>query len=78
MLSRVGGRKRTIVYASWDAEEPMLLGSTEWAEEHAAELKHKVVLYINSDSNERGFLEVGGSQDFQHLVNQVAAERNRS
>ena len=51
----------------------MLLGSTEWAEEHAAELKHKVVLYINSDSNERGFLEVGGSQDFQHLVNQVAA-----
>ena len=65
--------KRTIVYASWDAEEPMLLGSTEWAEEHATELKHKVVLYINSDSNERGFLEVGGSQDFQHLVNQVAA-----
>ena len=24
--------KRTIVYTSWDAEEPMLLGSTEWAE----------------------------------------------
>src|SRR5271156_3719268 len=73
-LAKQGWRpKRTIVYASWDAEEPMLLGSTEWAEEHATELKHKVVLYINSDSNERGFLEVGGSQDFQHLVNQVAA-----
>jgi N-acetylated-alpha-linked acidic dipeptidase len=66
--------RRTIVYTSWDAEEPMLVGSTEWAEEHATELKHKVVLYINSDSNERGFLEVGGSADFQHLVNQVAAD----
>src|SRR5216684_6723416 len=66
--------KRSIVYTSWDAEEPMLLGSTEWAEEHAPELKKKVVLYVNSDSNERGFLGVGGSHDFQHLVNQVAAD----
>jgi len=33
-----------------------------------------VVLYINSDSNERGFLEVGGSHDFQHLVNEVAGD----
>jgi N-acetylated-alpha-linked acidic dipeptidase len=65
--------KRTIVYTSWDGEEPMLMGSTEWAEEHAGELKKKAVLYINSDSNERGFLGVGGSHDFQHLVNQVAA-----
>ena len=32
------------------------------------------MLYINSDTNERGFLEAGGSQDFQHLVNQVAAD----
>ena len=74
-LAKQGWRpKRTIVYTSWDAEEPMLLGSTEWAEQHASELKKKVVLYINSDSNERGFLGVGGSQDFQHLVNQVAAD----
>ncbi|MGZ5930326.1 MAG: PA domain-containing protein, partial [Rhizomicrobium sp.] len=35
--------KRTIVYTSWDAEEPMLLGSTEWAEDHADELKQKAV-----------------------------------
>ena len=27
--------KRTIIYAAWDGEEPMLLGSTEWAETHA-------------------------------------------
>ena len=66
--------KRTLVYASWDGEEPMLMGSTEWGEAHAAELKQKAVLYINSDANERGFLEVGGSHDFQHLVNEVAGE----
>jgi N-acetylated-alpha-linked acidic dipeptidase len=65
--------KRTIVYTSWDGEEPMLLGSTEWAETHASELKKKVLLYINSDTNGRGFLSVGGNHDFQHLVNEVAA-----
>ena len=47
--------QRTIVYTSWDAEEPMLLGSTEWAETHASELKKKALLYVNSDTNERGF-----------------------
>ncbi len=72
-LAKRGWRpKRTIVYASWDAEEPMLLGSTEWAEAHASELKKKAVLYINSDTNGRGFLFAGGSEDFQHLVNEVA------
>ncbi len=48
--------RRTLVYASWDGEEPGLLGSTEWAEQHAAELKTKAVLYVNSDTNGRGFL----------------------
>jgi len=66
--------KRTIVYASWDGEEPMLLGSTEWVETHAAELKQHAVLYINSDGNGRGILSAGGSADFAHLVNAVAAE----
>jgi N-acetylated-alpha-linked acidic dipeptidase len=64
--------KRTLVYLSWDAEEPALLGSTEWAEEHAAELKQKAVLYINTDGSERGFLGVEGSHDFEHFVNAVA------
>lgn len=74
-LSKAGWRpKRTIVYASWDAEEPLLLGSTEWAETHAAELKRKGVVYINSDSNGRGFLGVGGSHALQHFVNQVAGD----
>lgn len=66
--------RRTIIYTSWDAEEPMLLGSTEWAETHAAELKKKALIYINSDSNGRGFLDVGGSHSLQHFVNQVAAD----
>ena len=64
--------KRTIVYASWDAEEPMLLGSTEWTEQHAAELKAKAVLYVNTDGNGRGFLYAQGSHPFQHLVNEAA------
>src|SRR6185437_685044 len=41
--------RRTLVYLSWDGEEPGLLGSTEWVETHAAELRQKSVLYINSD-----------------------------
>jgi N-acetylated-alpha-linked acidic dipeptidase len=63
---------RTIVYTSWDAEEPLLLGSTEWAEHHGAELQKKAVVYINSDSNGRGFLSAEGSHQYQHFVNQVA------
>jgi N-acetylated-alpha-linked acidic dipeptidase len=40
--------KRTIVFASWDAEEEGLIGSTEWTEQHAAELAHAVA-YFNTD-----------------------------
>ncbi|MEO7064523.1 MAG: transferrin receptor-like dimerization domain-containing protein [Dokdonella sp.] len=65
---------RTLVYASWDGEEPGLLGSTEWAETHADELKNKAVLYLNTDTNSRGFLSAEGSHSLQHLVNQVAAD----
>lgn len=64
--------QRTLVYASWDGEEPGLLGSTEWAETHAKDLQDKAVLYLNSDTNARGFLDAGGSHSLQHLVNQVA------
>lgn len=66
--------KRTIVYASWDGEEPGLLGSTEWAETHARELQRNAVLYLNSDTNARGFLYADGSHSLQHLVNQAAAD----
>ena len=74
-LAKTGWRpKRTLVYLSWDGEEPGLIGSTEWAETHADELKKKAVIYINSDGNARGFLHVGGSHALQHFVNEVAAD----
>jgi len=63
---------RTVVYASWDAEEPGLLGSTEWAEHHAGELREKAVAYINTDGSGRGFLGMGGSHTLQSFINQVA------
>ncbi len=66
--------ERTIVYASWDGEEPGLLGSTEWAETHAAELQRKAVLYINTDVSERGFLGAEASHDLQHFINQAARD----
>ncbi|MGH8323622.1 MAG: transferrin receptor-like dimerization domain-containing protein, partial [Steroidobacteraceae bacterium] len=73
-LLKAGWRpKRTLVYASWDGEEPGLLGSTEWAETHADELQHKAVLYLNSDTNSRGFLLPGGSHSLQRFVNDVGA-----
>jgi N-acetylated-alpha-linked acidic dipeptidase len=66
--------KRTIIYAAWDGEEPGLLGSTEWAETHADELKTHAVAYINSDGNGRGYLEVQGSHSLEKLMNGVALD----
>ncbi|MFQ5750921.1 MAG: transferrin receptor-like dimerization domain-containing protein [bacterium] len=64
--------KRTLIYCAWDAEEQGLLGSTEWAETHADELKQKAALYINTDSNSRGFLGVSGSHTLEKFINEVA------
>jgi N-acetylated-alpha-linked acidic dipeptidase len=66
--------RRTLVYASWDGEEPGLLGSTEWAETHAAELQAKAALYVNSDTNGRGFLDVEGSHGLQHFASEAARD----
>ena len=51
-----------------------MFGSTEWAETHAAELTRKALIYVNSDTNGRGLLELSGSHDFEHVAGQVAAE----
>ena len=64
--------RRTILYCLWDGEEPGLLGSTEWVESHAEELRRHGAVYLNSDSNGRGFLEAGGSPSLERLVNEVA------
>jgi len=66
--------KRTIIYCAWDGEEPGLLGSTEWVETHADELRKYAVAYINSDSNSRGFLELEGSHTLEHFMNGVARD----
>ncbi|WP_353200883.1 transferrin receptor-like dimerization domain-containing protein [Sandarakinorhabdus sp.] len=66
--------KRSIVYASWDGEEPGLLGSTEWVEQNIADLRSKAVVYINSDSNGRGYLGADGSAQFTSLIGKIAAD----
>jgi N-acetylated-alpha-linked acidic dipeptidase len=66
--------KRTIIYCVWDGEEPALLGSTEWAETHADELRQHAVAYINSDSNGRGYLSMSGSHTLEKFVNDIARD----
>lgn len=75
MLAKAGKKpKRTLIYCAWDAEEPGLIGSTEWVEDHLEELQQKTVAYINTDGNGRGFLGVGGSHSLQAMVKEVAAD----
>jgi N-acetylated-alpha-linked acidic dipeptidase len=66
--------KRTIIYCAWDGEEPGLLGSTEWVEQHQDELRQHAVMYLNSDSSARGYLGVSGSHTLERAVNQVERE----
>lgn len=74
-LAKSGMRpRRTLVYAAWDGEEQGLLGSTEWVEAHLPELREKAVVYINSDSNDRGFLEAAGSHTLERFVTEVARD----
>src|SRR5580700_10531597 len=68
--------KRTIIYCFWDGEEPGLLGSTEWVETHADELSRHAAIYINSDSNNRGFLQSSGSHTLENFMNGVMKDIN--
>ena len=73
-LARTGWRPaRTLVYASWDGEEPGLLGSTEWAETHARELQNKAVVYINTDGNNRGVLSAETSYSLRRLFDEATS-----
>ena len=65
---------RTIIYCAWDGEEPGLLGSVEWVETHLDELQKHALAYINSDTNQRGYLDAGGTQDLQNLISGVARD----
>ncbi len=74
LLKQAWKPRRTIIYAAWDGEEPMLLGSTEWVETHADELRQHAAVYINSDGNDRGLLNMGGSHSLEQFINGVAKE----
>ena len=66
--------KRTIMFALWDAEEFGLIGSTEWLEKHQAELARKMVVYLNSDSNGKGWINAGGSPLLDQFMRGVLDE----
>ena len=66
--------KRTLVYCAWDGEEPALLGSTEWSEDHQEELRKKAVFYLNTDGNTRGFIGAAGSHTLEPFFNEIANE----
>lgn len=66
--------KRTIIYTVWDGEEPGLLGSTEWVEQHQDELRRKGVFYLNTDGNGRGVFGVEGSHSLERFANEVSKD----
>jgi len=69
-LTREGYRpRRSIVFASWDAEEYTLTGSTEWGEEHADFLRQNGVACLNVDSAASGAnLSVGASPLLRRVI----------
>ena len=74
-LLKTGWRPaRTIILAAWDGEEWGLLGSTEWAEKHAAELEDKAVAYFNGDTNGRGWFGASGSPALEDFLREVARD----
>jgi len=74
-LVRTGWRpKRTLIFAAWDAEEPGLIGSTEWAELHADRLRAQAVAYVNTDGSSRGFLSMSGSHTLERFINEIARD----
>ena len=76
-LAKMGHKPaRTIIYAAWDAEEVGLIGSTEWVEDHANELRKHAVAYLNTDGNSRGFVNIGGSHILERFFNQIIEQVN--
>jgi len=74
-LARTGWRpRRSLVFAFWDAEEPGLVGSTEFAEEEADRLRARGVAYVNSDLYLAGRLRAGGPPALEDFARDVARE----
>jgi N-acetylated-alpha-linked acidic dipeptidase len=74
-LARAGVKpKRSIVFASWDAEEFTLTSSTEWGEQHEAELRDHAIAYINVDSSTSGpTFTASAVPSLNQLISEVAA-----
>lgn len=67
--------KRTIVFATWDAEEWGLLGSTEYVEEDSLRLSRHAVAYLNQDDIAQGpNFSGGGSPSLRALLRDVAKQ----
>jgi N-acetylated-alpha-linked acidic dipeptidase len=67
--------KRTLVICSWDAEEYGLVGSTEWAEQHADDLQKNAIAYLNVDVAVTGpDLGISGSPSLLALAQQAARD----
>ena len=75
-LKRAGWRpRRSIVFASWDAEEFTLTSSTEWGEQNEAMLKSHAVAYLNVDSAASGHnFAVAAVPALNRLLTEVAQE----
>lgn len=66
--------RRSIVFATWDAEEWGLIGSTEWVEQHADTLSRKVIAYVNLDAIAAGpDFHAFATPDLNHLIANLAA-----
>ena len=65
---------RSIVFAFWDAEEPGLVGSTEYAEAFERELRQKAVAYINTDLFMQGHFFGGGTPSLRDFMIQVTQD----
>jgi N-acetylated-alpha-linked acidic dipeptidase len=75
-LAKAGARpRRTILLASWDAEEFTLTSSTEWGEQHERELREHAVAYLNVDSAASGpNFGAAAVPALNRLIGEVAAE----
>ena len=67
--------KRTIVFATWDAEEWGLIGSTEYVEDDSLRLSRSAVAYLNQDDIAQGpNFSAGGSPSLRALLRDVAKQ----
>lgn len=74
-LARNGMRpRRTLVFATWDAEEWGIIGSTEHAEQEAEALTRNGVAYLNQDVSATGpSFGAGGSPSLRSTLRSVAS-----